>query len=119
VLTGIGCSCAALLGMAFASRGWMVFAIMPVFALGSIGTPALQALAAGQVESARQGQLQGLLASSVSLASIIAPLGFASFYFLVQREWPGAVWLAVVVVNVLAVPFVLLGTKNSGAQIRR
>ncbi len=119
VLTGIGCSCAALLGMAFASRGWMVFAIMPVFALGSIGTPALQALAAGHVESARQGQLQGLLASSVSLATIIAPLGFSSFYFLVQREWPGAVWLAVVVVNAFAVPFVLLGTASSSAPIRQ
>ena len=90
----------------------MVFAIMPVFALGSIGTPALQALAAGQVDDARQGQLQGLLASSVSLASIIAPLGFSAFYFAAQQHWPGAVWLAVVAVKVLAVPFVLLGVTS-------
>lgn len=115
VLTGIGCSCAALIGMAFAARGWIVFAIMPFFALGSIGTPALQALAAAQVDATRQGQLQGLLASAVSLASIIAPLGFSSVYFLVQRQWPGAVWLAVVAVNVLAVPFVLLGTRSMSA----
>jgi DHA1 family tetracycline resistance protein-like MFS transporter len=113
VLAGIACSCVALLSMAFISRGWMVFAIMPVFALGSIGTPALQALAAGQVDAARQGQLQGLLASSVSLASIIAPLGFSAFYFAVQQHWPGAVWLAVIAVNVLAVPFVLLGVTSA------
>lgn len=119
ILTGIGCSCLALLGMAFASRGWMVFAIMPLFALGSIGTPALQALATKQVDTGRQGQLQGLLASSVSLASIIAPLGFSGFYFVVQRQWPGAVWLAVVAVNLTAVPFVLLGTQSSVVQIRR
>jgi len=112
VLTGIACSCVALLAMAFASHGWLVFAIMPVFALGSIGTPALQALATERVDSDQQGQLQGLLASSVSLASIIAPLGFASFYFIVQGQWPGAVWLAVVAINLLAVPFVLLGTAR-------
>ncbi len=109
VLTGIGCSCVALLAMAFASHGWVVFAIMPIFALGSIGTPALQALATERVGAAQQGQLQGLLASSVSLASIVAPLGFSSFYFVVQRQWPGAVWFAVLAVNLLAMPFVLLG----------
>jgi DHA1 family tetracycline resistance protein-like MFS transporter len=111
-LTGIGCSCVALLVMAFASHGWAVFAIMPIFALGSIGTPALQVLAIERVSAAQQGQLQGLLASSVSLASIIAPLGFSSFYFVVQRQWPGAVWLAVLAVNLLVVPFVLLGTAR-------
>lgn len=111
-LTGIGCSCVALLVMAFASHGWVVFAIMPIFALGSIGTPALQVLATERVSAAQQGQLQGLLASSVSLASIIAPLGFSGFYFVVQRQWPGAVWLAVAGVNLLALPFVLLGTAR-------
>lgn len=116
VLAGIGCSCAALLAMAFATRGWMVFAIMPIFALGSIGTPSLQAIAAGKVEADRQGELQGLLASSVSLASIIAPLGFSSFYFTVQHSWPGAVWVSVALVNLLAVPFVLLGTTRSNLR---
>jgi DHA1 family tetracycline resistance protein-like MFS transporter len=116
VLTGIGCSCVSLLAMAYASHGWVVFAIMPIFALGSIGTPALQALATERVGAAQQGQLQGLLASSVSLASIIAPLGFSGFYFVVQRQWPGAVWLAVVAVNLLAVPFVVLGTTRRRAH---
>lgn len=118
VLTGIGCSCVALLAMAFTSHGWVVFAIMPIFALGSVGTPALQALATERVSAALQGQLQGLLASSVSLASIIAPLGFSAFYFLVQRQWPGAVWLAVAAVNLLAVPFVLFGAARARPSVR-
>jgi MFS transporter, DHA1 family, tetracycline resistance protein len=113
VLTGIGCSSVALLAMAFALHGWVVFAIMPIFALASIGTPALQALATERVSAAQQGQLQGLLASSVSLASVIAPLGFSGFYFVMQRQWPGAIWLAVAAVNLLAVPFVLLGTARA------
>jgi MFS transporter, DHA1 family, tetracycline resistance protein len=76
VVAGIACACIALVVMAFANQGWMVFAIMPIFALGGIGTPASQALATRQVDPGRQGQLQGVLASAVSLGSIIAPLAF-------------------------------------------
>ncbi|APG30617.1 Transporter, MFS superfamily [Granulibacter bethesdensis] len=117
VLAGLGCSSLALTGMALATQGWMVFALMPLFALGGIGTPALQALATEQVDTGRQGQLQGLLASSVSLASIIAPLGFSAAYFAVQHRWPGAIWLAVMAVNLIAVPFVLVGTPGRASRI--
>jgi len=112
VLVGIACACTALVVMAFANQGWIVFAIMPIFALGGIGTPAFQALATRQVDPARQGQLQGVLASAVSLASIIAPLAFSTFYFVVQKEWPGAIWLSVVVVSAIAIPLVFLSTRT-------
>lgn len=116
VLFGIASSCAALVMLAFTQQGWLVFMIMPLFALGGVGTPALQALATRQVDSGSQGQLQGILASSVSLASIIAPLGFSSVYFLVQKPWPGAIWLSVIVVYVVAVPLVLPGTRSKQAE---
>ena len=82
-------------------------------ALGGIGTPAFQALATRQVDAASQGQLQGVLASAVSLASVIAPLVFSTFYFLVQKEWPGAIWLLVVAVYATAVPLAFLGTRSA------
>lgn len=88
-------------------------AVMPIFALGGIGTPALQSRAARLVDPSRHGQFQGVLASAVSLASIVAPLAFSTFYFVVQKEWPGAIWLSVVVVNAIAVPLVVLGTRNA------
>ncbi|WP_413737401.1 TCR/Tet family MFS transporter [Sodalis sp. RH21] len=113
VFAGIICACIALVAMAFASEGWMVFVIMPVFALGSIGTPALQALATRQVDSDRQGQFQGVLTSAVSLASIVAPLFFSTFYFAVQKDWPGAVWLSVAVFYLIAVPLVVQGTRTA------
>jgi MFS transporter, DHA1 family, tetracycline resistance protein len=113
VLVGIACACMALVAMAFANQGWIVFAIMPIFALGSIGTPALQALASRQVDPDRQGQFQGVLASAVSLASIIGPLAFSTFYFVVQKQWPGAIWLSAVVVYAIAVPLVVLGTRTA------
>jgi DHA1 family tetracycline resistance protein-like MFS transporter len=119
VLVGIACACAALVAMAFAKQGWIVFAIMPVFALGGIGTPAFQALATRQVDPARQGQFQGVLASAVSLASIVGPLVFSTFYFLVQKRWPGAIWLSVVVIYAIAVPLVFRGTRTAGPASRR
>ncbi|WP_267555283.1 TCR/Tet family MFS transporter [Rhizobium rhizogenes] len=113
VIAGIASACIALVAMAFANQGWIVFAIMPIFALAGIGTPAFQALATRQVDSDRQGQFQGVLTSAVSLASIISPLAFSTFYFAVQKEWPGAIWLSVVVVFAIAVPLVLLGTRTT------
>ncbi len=112
VLAGLGCAGIALVVMAFATQGWIVFAIMPVFALGGIGTPALQALATRQVDADRQGQFQGVLASAVSLASIIAPLAFSTAYFAVQKVWPGAIWLTVVAVFAIAVPLVIRATRT-------
>ena len=51
---------------------------------------------------------KSVLASAASLASIVAPLAFSTFHFVVQKEWPGAIWLSVVVVNAIAVPLVFL-----------
>ena len=113
VLVGIACACLALVALAFANQGWIVFAIMPIFALTGIGTPALQSLATRQVDPARQGQFQGVLASAVSLASIVAPLAFSTFYIVVQKEWPGAIWLSVVIIYAIAVPLVFLGTRTT------
>ncbi|MBB4238628.1 DHA1 family tetracycline resistance protein-like MFS transporter [Rhizobium esperanzae] len=107
ILTGVAGVSTALAVMAFADKSWMIFAIMPVFTLGGIGVPALQSLASRQVDENSQGQFQGVLASAVSLASIIAPLGFSSVYFLVRQQWPGAIWLSVIAVYALTVPLVL------------
>ncbi|HEY4222946.1 MAG TPA: gluconate 2-dehydrogenase subunit 3 family protein, partial [Myxococcota bacterium] len=85
--------------------------------LGGIGTPSLQALATRKVSAAQQGQFQGVLASAVSLSSIIAPLGFSSVYFAVQQSWPGAIWLCVVAVYIVAVPLVIVGTRRPGTYL--
>jgi len=107
VLAGIAGACVALVVLAFAEKGWIVFAIMPVVALAGIGTPALQSLATRLVDESMQGQFQGVLASAMSLASIVAPLVFSSFYLVVRGQWPGAIWLSALVINAIAVPLVL------------
>ncbi|MGA7124381.1 MAG: TCR/Tet family MFS transporter [Polyangiaceae bacterium] len=117
VLVGTACTCVALVVLAFAEQGWIVFAVMPVFALEGIGTPALQARAARYVDPAFQGQLQGVLASAVSLASIVAPLAFSSIYFVVQKRWPGAIWLSVVAAQMIAIPLILLADRAGGGRV--
>lgn len=107
ILLGMAGVCVALTVMAFATQGWMIFAIMPVFALGGLGVPALQSIATRQVDQNLQGQFQGVLASAVSLASIVAPLSFSSLYFVVRDHWPGAIWLSVVLVYLIAAPLIL------------
>lgn len=116
VVTGIACACIALVVLAFAKQGWIVFAIMPIFALGDIGTPAFQSLASRQVDSALQGKLQGVLTSAMSLASIFGPLAFSTFYLVVQKQWPGAVWLSVVCVYAIAIPLVFIGFRNDRSR---
>ena len=108
ILTGIGGASIALTAMAFTHHGWMVFAVMPVFTLAGIGVPALQSLATRMVDDTQQGRFQGVVQAIISLSSIIAPLAFSAIYFSFQTRWPGAVWLSVVAIYTLAVPFVLM-----------
>ncbi|HCA5025451.1 TPA: TCR/Tet family MFS transporter [Acinetobacter baumannii] len=111
VLIGIACSCLALAVMAFAQSGWMIFAIMPIFALGSMGTPSLQALASQKVSADQQGQFQGVIASTVSMASMIAPMFFSTLYFQFQEKWPGAIWLSVILIYLITLPIILYSTQ--------
>jgi DHA1 family tetracycline resistance protein-like MFS transporter len=80
---------------------------MPIFSAGGVGVPALQSLMTRQVTADRQGELQGVLASVMSLASIIGPLFFAAVYFAVAPVWPGLVWLAGLAVYLCAIPVIL------------
>jgi MFS transporter, DHA1 family, tetracycline resistance protein len=115
VLTGIAGACVTLVALAFTTHGWVVFAIMPIVALAGIGTPALQALATRLVDESQQGEFQGVLASAMSLASIIGPLAFSSFYFVVRDQWPGAIWLSALAVDAIAVPLVF-GLRFQGVR---
>ena len=90
---GIVCDSAAYLLLAAATRGWMAFALYPLFCLGGMAVPVLQAMLSAKVDERHQGRLQGILASLASLASIAAPLVFTPLYFMSRHSWPGMVWV--------------------------
>jgi len=107
ILFGLACESAALLAAGIATQGWVIFAVMPLFALGGVGNPALQSLMTRQADADSQGKLQGVLASVVSVASIFGPLFFASVYYAARDAWPGVIWLVGVGIYVLAIPLIL------------
>jgi DHA1 family tetracycline resistance protein-like MFS transporter len=112
LIVGMTFELGAMLTLAFAAHGWILFAMAPIFALGGIGVPALQSLATRQIGPDRQGELQGVMASLVSLAAVFGPLTFSSLYYAVRGEWPGAIWLIAAGIYLLALPL-MLGLRRS------
>jgi len=72
VYVGIGFSAIAYAGYAFAPSGWIFYACMIPFTLGSVGGPTLNAILSHQVPADEQGALQGATASVTSLTSVVA-----------------------------------------------
>lgn len=62
-----------LVCFAFATQGWMMYLFLLPYCLGGIAGPALQGIMSNQVPDNEQGELQGGLASIISLTSIIGP----------------------------------------------
>jgi DHA1 family tetracycline resistance protein-like MFS transporter len=107
LLVGMAFECVGLVLTGIATQGWVVFAVLPLFAMGGIGIPAFQSLATRQAPADKQGQLQGVMASIVSLASIFGPLYFAWFYFGIKDWWPGLIWIIGVATYLPAIPLIL------------
>ena len=97
--------------MAFANQSWMGYAVAPLFALGGVAMPALQSLVTSRVSDDQQGQLQGVLASLMSLAGVVGPVLTTAVFFSTKNIWIGTVWLVGVALYLLASP--LLATAKS------
>jgi DHA1 family tetracycline resistance protein-like MFS transporter len=113
LLLGIGCEAIALLVLAFAQASWIAFALIPLIAFGGISAPALRSLQSKAVDGERQGQLQGVVASFVSLAAIFGPLVFGVIYALSRPGWTGLVWMIGVAILAVAVPLALSAPKRA------
>jgi DHA1 family tetracycline resistance protein-like MFS transporter len=113
LLLGIVCDAIALLTLAFAQASWIVFAVIPPLAFGGIGLPALRSLQTNAVDREHQGQLQGVIASLLSLAAIFGPLVFSWIYALSRPGWTGLVWIVGVAIYAFTVPVVLAVPKSA------
>ena len=71
------------------------------------------------VDAARQGQFQGRAGIGGEPGVHRCAAAFSTFYFVVQKQWPGAIWLSVVAVYAIAVPLVVLGTRTASNPIDR
>jgi len=99
---------------ALANRGWMMYAIMVIFAFSGVATPALQSMIAKHVPSNEQGELQGSLISISSLTAIFGPLLYTSLFaqFTGNKniEFPGVAYFTAAMICVVA--FCIYLTEN-------
>ena len=88
IYIGLALNAFGFLLFAFATQTWMIFVFMIPFAMGGIAGPAIQGIMSNQVPANEQGELQGILASMVSLTSIVGPLLMTNLFSFFTR--PGA-----------------------------
>lgn len=92
------------LTFAFARSGWTVAPGLLLAAGGGIGGPALLAMSSARTDEARQGALQGVLASLASLAAVIGPLVFGAVYVAGAGHWNGWAWVVGAALYVPCIP---------------
>lgn len=73
-MLGMSAAALSLGGIAIAPQGWIIIALTPLAALGSITSPAIMGLMSRGVSDQQQGELQGLITSLSSLGLLLSPL---------------------------------------------
>ena len=90
--------CIGLSIFAFAGAGWLMYVGLIPYCLSGIGGPSMQGLISGKVPPNAQGELQGALTSTISMAAIIGPPLMTNLYSDFSRHsanfhFPGAAFL--------------------------
>ena len=89
IFYGLSLYAVGMILFAFASESWMMFAFLVPYGLGGIAGPALQSVISSEVPKSEQGELQGALASLVSLTAIVGPpLMTNTFYYFTHDSAP-------------------------------
>jgi DHA1 family tetracycline resistance protein-like MFS transporter len=127
IIKKVGGTRAALFGFIFgsltfaayaaATQGWMVFAIIPLGALGGVLGPAMNQIMTTRVPRNAQGELQGAIGSVQALASIFAPFTLTQtlHYFTAGNApvyFPGAAFALSAIVCALALLPLLQGLRT-------
>ncbi len=123
VMVGITSGAASMLLLAFSNVGWFVYVAITAGMLQFVAYPSMNAIMSKQVPPDEQGELQGGVASLMSLTTIIGPLlmtqtlgrfsgAGAPIYF------PGAAFALAAVLAVCALAIILrAGAKAGGSAL--
>ncbi len=104
-----------MVGIAFSSQAWMIYAIIVPYVLGwGLTAPAVQSLITRQVPPNEQGILQGAISSAQTVTGIIGPpvAGSVFGYFIgpvTPIHLPGAAFLLGAILFVIGLVVALLG----------
>ncbi len=81
VTLGLATEIIALALVASIANQWIVLALTPVAAFGSIATAAIRSLMSGAVDPHSQGKLQGVLSALMAVAMIVTPLTMSALFY--------------------------------------
>ena len=71
---GLFIGAAGMVGYGLSSQGWMIYAVMCVSAFSGLIFPSMNGLLSRRMPPTSQGELQGAVASMMSLTTILSPL---------------------------------------------
>ena len=74
VIYGLIFNACVFVFLAVVANGVLVLVFMPVMALGAVVVPAIQSIMSRQTPDDSQGELQGVIASTAAVSTIISPL---------------------------------------------
>jgi DHA1 family tetracycline resistance protein-like MFS transporter len=121
LLLGLLFGCLAFTGFAMASRGWMIFAVIPLLGLWGIAGPAMQSLMSKRVDPTSQGKLQGAINSLRALTGMIGPLIFTQVFAMaisphVRVNVPGAPYFLAALLMLVSASVAYVVAKPAVAQ---
>ena len=98
IVFGLVFNISVFLVLGFITSAFWAFLLAPVSALGAIVIPAMRGIMANKAEDNQQGEVQGIVASTQSLAVIFAPLVLTYVFYASTRpessfNLPGAPFL--------------------------
>jgi len=107
---------------AFATKGWMMYAILVPYCLGGIAGPAIQGYMSNSVPANEQGNLQGGLTGLMSFSSIFGPLVMTeSFYYFTKPnpflQFPGAPYIIGAILMLLSAILAVRSFKKRRLEI--
>jgi DHA1 family tetracycline resistance protein-like MFS transporter len=80
IVVGLTVATLGYASFAIAWEGWMIYALIPMTALGLLTNPALQGILSKATPDDAQGEMQGVLTGIGAIASIISPLMMTSVF---------------------------------------
>ena len=106
-ILGLSANMVGFIGFAFANQAWMIYAWIPLSAVGAVAGPSINSLMSSKVGPDTQGELQGAIASVSAIANMFGPLLMTqvfSFFLsdLVSFKFHGAAFLLASVLTLFA-----------------
>lgn len=119
IMLGFAISLPANLLFAFAPAGYFMIIGIIIGATGGLTFPAMQQMMSARISEDAQGELQGAIASTMSITAIIGPLimtnAFSTFADDEGLFFPGAPYLLAFLCGVTAMAIAFWNIRRSGA----